>query len=233
MVPVCQPGYLGRKRGEVVRTRTTIAQSHTHQWLGTFGGAGNGDYRGELSRATEVIGTYLKAQGLRVAQGVVRLDGLYGNGALVEDIARSGLNYLMRGKDYHLLDLPVVKERLARRSGQARLRWAASLAKRSSLNRTAHSAVQPTSPSIRRNGDRNATAVCACCMPPVSPTVALVTSAPSVKGMAWTPTTPAASVPSSGRALLNRHCRLNRRPPRLGYPSFGAIGLVPACAGTG
>ena len=113
MVPVCQPGYLGRKRGEVVRTRTTLAQSHTHQWLGTFGGAGNGDYRGELSRATEVIGTYLKAQGLRVEQGITRLDGLYGNGALVEDIARSGLNYLMRGKDYHLLDLPAVQERLA------------------------------------------------------------------------------------------------------------------------
>jgi hypothetical protein len=110
---VCQPGYLGRKRGEVVRTRTTIAQSHTHQWLGTFGGAGNGDYRGELSRATEVIGRYLKAQGLRVEQGVVRLDGLYGNGALVEDIARSGLNYLMRGKDYQILDGPMVQERLA------------------------------------------------------------------------------------------------------------------------
>jgi hypothetical protein len=114
LVPVCQPGYLGRKRGEVVRTRTTTAQSHTHQWLGTFGGAGNGDYRGELNRATEVIGQYLKAQGLRVEQGIVRLDGLYGNGALVEDIARSGLNYVMRGKDYQLLDLPMVQERLAR-----------------------------------------------------------------------------------------------------------------------
>ncbi len=113
LLPVCQPGYLGRKRGEVVRTRTTIAQSHTHQWLGTFGGAGNGDYRGELHRATEVIGMYLTAQGLRVAQGVVRLDGLYGNGALAEDIAKAGLNYLMRGKDYHLLDLPTVQERLA------------------------------------------------------------------------------------------------------------------------
>jgi hypothetical protein len=110
---VCQAGYLGRQRGEVVRTRTTIAQSHTHQWLGTFGGSGNGDYRGELSRATEVIAAYLQAQGLRGEQGIVRLDGLYGNGALVEDIAKTGLNYLMRGKDYHLLDLPMVQERLA------------------------------------------------------------------------------------------------------------------------
>jgi len=32
---VAVPGYTGRKRGEVVRTRTTILQAHTHQWLGT------------------------------------------------------------------------------------------------------------------------------------------------------------------------------------------------------
>ena len=38
---VAKPGYIGRKRGEVVRTRTTILQAHTHQWFGTFGGPGN------------------------------------------------------------------------------------------------------------------------------------------------------------------------------------------------
>ena len=36
---VCAPGYLGRKRGEAVRTRTTVLQAHTHQWIGTFSGA--------------------------------------------------------------------------------------------------------------------------------------------------------------------------------------------------
>jgi len=35
---VCAPGYKGRKRGEVVRTRTTILQAHTHQFMGTDGG---------------------------------------------------------------------------------------------------------------------------------------------------------------------------------------------------
>ncbi len=40
---VCAPGYLGRKRGEVVRTRTTVLQAHTSQWMGTFGEKGNGD----------------------------------------------------------------------------------------------------------------------------------------------------------------------------------------------
>jgi len=40
---VCAPGYQGRKRGEVVRTRTTALQMHTHQWIGTYAGQGNGD----------------------------------------------------------------------------------------------------------------------------------------------------------------------------------------------
>jgi hypothetical protein len=75
---VCAPGYLGRKRGEVARTRTTILQAHTHQFLGTFEEAGNGDYRGELKRALEVITSYATALALPHAQLLVRLDGLYG-----------------------------------------------------------------------------------------------------------------------------------------------------------
>jgi hypothetical protein len=111
---VCAPGYLGRKRGETVRTRTTVLQAHTHQWVGTFSGAsgaGNGDYRGELRQATRVINAYMKAQSFQPDQAVVRLDGQYGNGAVLTDVA--GLTYVMRGKDYDLLDLPEVQARLA------------------------------------------------------------------------------------------------------------------------
>lgn len=107
---VCAPGYTGRKRGECVRTRTPVLQAHTHQWMGTFSGAGNGDYRGERLRAIQVIRAYVQAQSLPLCQAVVRLDGQYGNGAIVADLA--GLAYVMRGKDYHLLDLPHVQARL-------------------------------------------------------------------------------------------------------------------------
>jgi hypothetical protein len=34
---VCAPGYRGRKRGQVVRTRTVISQAHSFQWLGSCG----------------------------------------------------------------------------------------------------------------------------------------------------------------------------------------------------
>src|SRR5260370_4501888 len=110
---VCAPSYLGRKRGEVGRTRTTILQAHTHQFLGTFGGAGNGNYRGELKRALEVISSYATPLALAHAHILVRLDGLYGNAAPMTDVLASGLGVLARSKDYALLDLPEVKAVLA------------------------------------------------------------------------------------------------------------------------
>lgn len=110
---VCAPGYMGRKRGEVVRTRTTVLQAHTSQWMGTFGEKGNGDYRGELLRAAQVIATYQTHLHFPLDHAIVRLDGLYGNGAIAQDLDAVGLRYVMRGKDYDLLDLPEIQARLA------------------------------------------------------------------------------------------------------------------------
>jgi hypothetical protein len=108
--PLCAPGYLGRKRGEVVRTRTTVLQAHTHQWLGTFGNPGNGQYREELRRAVAAIHGYLKTYHHPPERAVVRLDGQYGAGSVLADLA--GLAYVTRGQDYHLLDRDKVQARL-------------------------------------------------------------------------------------------------------------------------
>jgi hypothetical protein len=110
---VCAPGYGGRKRGEVVRSRTTVLQAHTQNWLGTFGGAGNGDYRGELLRAVEAITSYAQARALSLSSILIRLDGLYGDAAPLIDIRTAGFGVVTRGKDYTLLDLPSVQARLA------------------------------------------------------------------------------------------------------------------------
>src|SRR6266700_1090493 len=110
---VCAPGYLGRKRGEVVRTRTTVLQTHTQQWMGTFGGAGNADYRGELLQAAGVIAAYQSNLGSPLDHAIVRLDGQYGNGAIIADLDQVGLGYVTRVKDYDLLDLPQIQARLA------------------------------------------------------------------------------------------------------------------------
>jgi hypothetical protein len=107
---VCAAGYTGRKRGEVVRTRTVISQAHSYQWLGSMGNRGNGLYRKELRQALSAIGRYLTAHHLPQQRALLRLDGQYGTGAVLADLA--GFSYVMRGKDYTVLDHPLVQARL-------------------------------------------------------------------------------------------------------------------------
>jgi hypothetical protein len=60
-----------------------------------------------------VVVAYQRSQGLLPAQALVRLDGMTGDGAIVADLRLAGVSWIMRGKDYRLLDLAQVKERLA------------------------------------------------------------------------------------------------------------------------
>jgi hypothetical protein len=108
--PLCAPGYTGRKRGEIVRSRTTVLQAHTHQFLGTFGNPGNGEYRKELRRAVTVIHSYREAHHHPEEGVLLRLDGQYGTGAVLADLA--GLAYVVRGKDYQILKRAEVQTRL-------------------------------------------------------------------------------------------------------------------------
>ena len=110
---VCAPGYCGHKRGEVVRTRTVVQEASTHRLLGTFSGAGNGDYRAELRRALSTLRTYLAEQPLALNRMLVRLDGLYGDGVVVGDVDQQHLGWLTRGRDYGLLGRPAVQARLS------------------------------------------------------------------------------------------------------------------------
>jgi hypothetical protein len=107
---VCAPGYTGRKRGQVVRTRTVISQAHSFQWLGSFGNRGNGRYREELRKALRAIMRYLTAHQLLSERTLLRLDGQYGTGAVLSDL--TGFAFVTRGKEYAALDHPLVQARL-------------------------------------------------------------------------------------------------------------------------
>lgn len=109
--PLCAPGSTLRKRGEVVRSRTTILQAHTHQWLGSFSGAGNGKSREELQRAVTQIQQYLTVHQIRAERVLLRLDGQYGTGATLSDLA--GLPFVMRGKDDQFLSQAEIQFRLS------------------------------------------------------------------------------------------------------------------------
>ncbi|HTK10400.1 MAG TPA: hypothetical protein VL485_24730 [Ktedonobacteraceae bacterium] len=114
--PMSAPGYTGRKRGEVVRTRTTVLQAHTHQWLASFGHAGNGQYRVELRRALAMIEGYLQTSHVPTSRAVVRLDGQYGSKAALTDLA--DFSYITHGKDYRILDQDDIQARLTLPSDQ-------------------------------------------------------------------------------------------------------------------
>src|SRR5579864_8437133 len=107
---MCAPGYTGRKRGEVVRTRTAVSQAHSYHWLGSFGNRGNGRYRTELRQALASITRYLTTCQLPQAHALLRLDGQYGTGAVLSDLA--GFAFVTRGKEYTALDHPLIQARL-------------------------------------------------------------------------------------------------------------------------
>jgi hypothetical protein len=144
---VCAPGYTGRKRGEVVRTRTVVVQAHTHQFLGTFGGPGNGDYRGELVRAIGLISSYATKLAFPLAQVLVRLDGLYGDGAPLIDVVGADLGVIARSRDYSLLGLEGVKQALARPPDQVSIHPESGMTR--ALYDCGHVPLTPTGPSLR------------------------------------------------------------------------------------
>jgi hypothetical protein len=94
----------------VVRTRPVISQAHTFQWLGSFGNRGNGPFREELRQALAAIRCYLRAHQVPQARALLRLDGEYGTGAVLTDL--TGFMFVTRGKDYTVLDYPLVQARL-------------------------------------------------------------------------------------------------------------------------
>ena len=110
---VCAPGYRGRKRGEVVRTRTTALQMHTRQCVGTYAGKGNGDYRGELASALRAITTYLKHFAFPPEMALLRLDGQYGDVTVITQLILAGVYFVTRGRGYQLLEHPQIQHVLA------------------------------------------------------------------------------------------------------------------------
>jgi hypothetical protein len=106
---VCAPGYTGRKRGEVVRTRTVALQMHTRQWIGTYAGRGNGDYLGELTSALRSITTYLKLFALTPEVALVRLDGQYGDTVAMAQLLGAGVYFVTRARGYHVLEHPQIQ----------------------------------------------------------------------------------------------------------------------------
>jgi len=66
-----------------------------------------------------VISSYASALALPLSHVLTRLDGLYSNAAPLADLlSAGGPGVIVRGKDYHLLNLPAVSARLQQPTDQ-------------------------------------------------------------------------------------------------------------------
>jgi len=86
---------------------------HTRQWIGTYGGKGNGEYRGELASALRAITTYLTHFAFPSEVALVRLDGQYGDVAVIAQLMLAGVHLVTRGRGYQLLVHPQIQRILA------------------------------------------------------------------------------------------------------------------------
>ena len=82
---------------------------HTRQWVGTYGGRGNGDYQRELASALRAIATYLKHFALTPEVALVRLDGQYGDAVVIAQLIEAGVYLITRGRTYGMLERPQIQ----------------------------------------------------------------------------------------------------------------------------
>ena len=101
-----QPGYTGRKRGEVKLCRTTLQHAGTSLWLGNFLAPGNAPWRAHSAEALAIIVDTCKKLNHPCDRALARADGVAGNTPFVTACQESGLNWLARSSAYPLLDLP-------------------------------------------------------------------------------------------------------------------------------
>ena len=80
---------------------------------GTYAGRGNGDYRSELTSALQAITTYLTHFAFLPHRALVRLDGQYGDAAVIAQIILAGVYLITRGRGYQLLEHPQIQAVLA------------------------------------------------------------------------------------------------------------------------
>ena len=86
---------------------------HTRQWIGTYSGKGNGDYRSELASALRAITSYLKLFALAPQVALVRLDGQYGDAVAMAKLLQAGVYFVTRARGYQILEHPQIQRILA------------------------------------------------------------------------------------------------------------------------
>ena len=98
-----EPGYPGRKRGDVQFSRATLQHAGSGLWLGIEMAPGNGALRDAFQSAVQqVIATCAHAE-LPLSRAILRADGAAGNVPSITACAEASVHYITRLAHYQLL----------------------------------------------------------------------------------------------------------------------------------
>jgi hypothetical protein len=111
---LAEPGYTGRKRGEVQFSRATLQHAGSGLWLGIEIAPGNGALREAYESAlTQVVATCENFD-LSRDRVILRSDGVGGNVPFITACDKAQIHYITRLAHYQLLQDPLVIEHLNR-----------------------------------------------------------------------------------------------------------------------
>lgn len=108
-----QPGYTGRKRGDVKMSRTTLAHAGSALWLGSWMAPGNGRWRQNSRKAVDVVAHICRAIDHPKSRALMRADGAGGNFPFASACEAQGIRYLARYAQYAILERPEVRDHMA------------------------------------------------------------------------------------------------------------------------
>lgn len=98
-----QPGYAGRKRGEVMCTRSIVSDATSGAWLHVDLSKGSGSVTAQMARAVEASVRFVTQQSDESSRSVVVCDGVAGGIPQSEALVRGGMHVVTRLAEYHLL----------------------------------------------------------------------------------------------------------------------------------
>jgi hypothetical protein len=109
---MAQPGYGGRKRGDVQFSRATLQHAGSGLWIGTELAPGNGHVRESFLAALGTIKTACEKGGVSANNAVIRSDGIAGNVPFITACQEANIHYITRLTRNGLLEHEEVIKRL-------------------------------------------------------------------------------------------------------------------------
>ncbi len=106
------PGYLGRKRGDVKRTRSSLQHAGSSLWLGGHVSEGNGTVRADFEAAVETIAQWCEAHPWPRSRVILRGDGAFGSVPYLTACVRAAIGLVSRCVRPELFSQHRIVERL-------------------------------------------------------------------------------------------------------------------------